>query len=42
MENIDQGVMIKKIERTHRAKENRLGRNLPIIAKFKSGIFLRK
>ena len=34
MENIDHGVIIKKIERAHRAEENRSGRNLPIIAKF--------
>ena len=34
MENIDHGVIIKKIERTHRSKENRPGRNLLVIAKF--------
>ena len=34
MENIDHGVIIKKIERAYRAKENRSGRNLPVIAKF--------
>ena len=34
MENIDHGVIIKKIERAHRAKENRHERNLPVIAKF--------
>ena len=30
----DHGVIIKKIERAHRVKENRRGRNLPMIAKF--------
>ena len=34
MENIDHGVIIRKIERASRAKENRTGRNLLIIAKF--------
>ena len=34
MVNIDHGVIIKKIERSHRAKENRPGKNLPVIAKF--------
>ena len=34
MENIDHGVIIKKIERVHRAKENSPGRNLTVIAKF--------
>ena len=34
MENIDQGIIINKIERALRAKENRPGRNLPVIAKF--------
>ena len=34
MKNIDHGVIIKKIERAHRAKENRPDRNLPVIAKF--------
>ena len=34
MENIDHSVIIKKIERAHRAKENKPGRNLSIIAKF--------
>ena len=34
MENIDHGIIIKKVERAHRTKENRPGRNLPIIAKF--------
>ena len=34
MENIDHGVIIKKIERAHRANETRPGRNLPVIAKF--------
>ena len=34
MENIDHSVFIKKIERAHRAKESRPGRNLRIIAKF--------
>ena len=38
-ENIDHDVIIKKIERAHRAKENRPGRNLPIIAKFKNWNF---
>ena len=33
MENIDHGVIIKKIERAHRANETRPGRNLPVIAK---------
>ena len=33
MENIDHEVNIKKIERVHRAKENRPGRNLPVITK---------
>ena len=33
MENIDHEVIIKKIERVHRAKENRPGRNLPVITK---------
>ena len=35
MESVDHEVIIKKIERGHRAKENRPGRNLPIIAIFK-------
>ena len=39
MENIDHGVIIKKIERAHRDKENRLGRKLPIIVKFKDRNF---
>ena len=34
MENIDHQVIIKKIERVHRAKENKLGRTLPVVAKF--------
>ena len=36
MENIDNHVIMKKIERVHRAKKNRPGRNLPVIAKFTS------
>ena len=38
MENIDHHIM-KKIERVHRAKKNRPGRNLPVIAKFTSWNF---
>ena len=34
MENIDYEVIIKKIKRARRFKENRPGRNLPVIAKF--------
>ena len=34
MENINHSVIIKKIERANRAKENRPGKNLPVIAKF--------
>ena len=34
MENIDQGIIINKIERALRAKENGPRRNLPVIAKF--------
>ena len=34
MKNIDQGIVIKKIERARRAKEYRPGRNLSIIGKF--------
>ena len=34
MENIDHQVIIKKIERVHRAKENKLGRTFPVVAKF--------
>ena len=41
-ENIDHGVIIKKIERAHRAKENRPGRNLPIIAKFNNWNFSKE
>ena len=39
MENIDHSIIIKKIERAHRAKENRPERNLPIIAKFNNWNF---
>ena len=42
MENINHGVIIKKIERAHRAKENRPGRNLPIIAKFNNWNFSKE
>ena len=34
MENIDRSVIVKKRERARRAKENRPGRNWPIITKF--------
>lgn len=34
MENIDYEVIIKKIKKARRFKENRPGRNLPVIAKF--------
>lgn len=34
MENIDYEVIIKKIKRARRFKENRPGRNLPVIATF--------
>ena len=33
MENFDHQVIIKKMERVDRAKKNRPGRNLPVIAK---------
>ena len=34
MEHIDHGVIIKKIERAHKSKENRPGRSVLVIAKF--------
>ena len=34
MENINHSVIMKKIERPHRAKEYKPGRDLPVIAKF--------
>lgn len=34
MENIDHEVIFNKVEKAHRAKENRPGRKLPVIAKY--------
>ena len=42
MLNIDHEVIIKKIERAHRTKENKPGRNLPVITKLNNWNFLKK
>ena len=42
MENIDHSIIIKKIERAHRTKENRPEKNLPIIAKFNNWNFSKE
>ena len=42
MENINHVVIVKKIERAHRAKENRPGRNLPITANFNDWNFFEE
>ena len=42
MENINHDVIIKKTERTHRAKENRPGRYLPITANFNDWNFFEE